>query len=42
MYKRYINSIIIIIIIIIIRSFKPYQNEYETVKETREKGKKNM
>ena len=40
MYKRYINSIIIIIIIIIIRSFKPYQNEHETVKETREKGKK--
>ena len=39
MYKRYINSIIIIIIIII-RSFKPYQNEHETVKETREKGKK--
>ena len=40
MYKRYINSIIIIIIIIIIRSFKPYKNEHETVKETREKGKK--
>ena len=40
MYKRYINSIIIIIIII--RSFKPYKNEHETVKETREKGKKNM